>query len=60
LFDFEYGRDQPLELVIGRAHNVKRQPLRRLVSNTGQTFQFVDEFGDWLGVFQHTSFEFRV
>jgi hypothetical protein len=55
-----YGRNQALYIVIGNAHDVKRQPLRRLVSDAGQAFQFVDEFGDGLGVFQHfANFEFR-
>ena len=64
-FYFMYGRDQTLELVVRRAHDVKRQPLRRLVSDAGQAFQFVDQFCDGFGVFKHGKFrvsssEFRV
>ena len=50
---FVYGRNQSLELILGRAHDVERKSLRRLVSNAGQAFQFVDESGDRLGVFKH-------
>jgi hypothetical protein len=59
-FDFPDRIDQTVEIVVGRAHDVKRQPLRRLVSDAGQAFQFVDEFRDGLGVFQHfANFGFR-
>ena len=30
---------------------MKRQPLRGLVPDAGQAFQFVDQFGDGFGVF---------
>ena len=32
---------------------MKRQPLRRLLADARQAFEFVDEFGYWFGVFKH-------
>ena len=51
LFHFAQGRDQPLNLSLGRAHQMESQTLRRLVTNAGQAFQFVDEFYYWFSVF---------
>ena len=42
---------ESFEFSFRRAHDVKGQSLRRLVSDAGQSFQFVDEFGDWFSVF---------
>ena len=39
---FADRRYQTFEFNFRRAHDVKRQPLRRLLSDTGQPFEFVD------------------
>src|SRR5690349_1095468 len=45
--------NEPLNIDVGCAQNVKREPLRRLLSDAGQAFEFVDEFGDGFGVIEH-------
>src|SRR6266581_920596 len=47
--------DQALYVGFRRAQNVKRQTLRRLLSDTRQAFEFVDEFGNGFGVVKHFS-----
>jgi len=34
--------DQPLDVGVGHAQDVKRETLRRLLPNAGQAFEFVD------------------
>src|SRR5687768_5288352 len=53
LFHFAQRGDQSFEIRFRRAHDMERQTLRRFVSNTRQTLQFVDEFGYWFRVLQH-------
>src|SRR5688500_10166941 len=61
LFDFANGRRQPLEIVLRRPHDVKRQPLCRLVADTRQSLQLVNQFCNGFCVLKHElSFEFRV
>jgi hypothetical protein len=42
LLNFSECIDQSLEIGFGRTHDVKREPLRRLVANARQSFQLVD------------------
>jgi len=53
LFHITHRGNQTFEIDIGDAHEMKRQPLRGLVSDTRQAFQFVDQFGYWFRVLQH-------
>ena len=50
MLNFSESIDQPFEIGFRRTHDMKRKPLSRLVANTRQSFQFIDQFGDWFGV----------
>src|SRR6266516_1487806 len=61
LLNFKHRRSKPLDIRLGHAQDVKRQPLRRLLADARQAFEFVDQFSDWFSVFQHkevSSFRF--
>jgi hypothetical protein len=42
LLYFAERLDQALDVACGRAQDVKGEPLRRLLPNAGQTFEFID------------------
>src|SRR6266511_5601429 len=63
LFCFPDRINESIKIAVRSAHDMKSQPLRRLVSDARQAFQFIDEFCDGLSVFQHGKFRvsgFRV
>jgi len=47
--------DQSLYIGVRRAQDVKGEPLRRLLPDARQAFEFVDELGDGFGVIEHSS-----
>ena len=42
LLNFEHRRSKPLDIRLRHAQDVKRQPLRRLLADARQAFEFVD------------------
>jgi hypothetical protein len=45
--------NQAFDIGFGRAEDMKREPLRRLLPDAREAFEFVNEFGDGLGVVKH-------
>src|SRR4051794_3677591 len=53
LLHFAQGHHQPLDINLAHTHDMKREPLRRLLANTRQAFEFVDELRYGFCVFEH-------
>src|SRR5512138_1837572 len=53
LLHFTQSIDQAFEISVRRAHDVKCQTLRRLVTDTRQPFQFVNELCNRFSVLKH-------